>query len=124
MTQDGYLRNFHLKPSRTLYRAITPATLKDLYISRPFIQFENKRLLVVDKPFHFENDKPIKLDAIVLTKNPKVSIAALAAAFECQQYIIDGSNSLYKTNKWKRECDSLQLPCHVCSENGAFEISL
>ncbi len=124
MTQDGYLRNFHLKPSRTLYKAITPGVLKNLYISRPFIQFENKRVLVVDEPFHFENDKPIKLDAIVLTKNPKVSIAALAAAFECQQYIIDGSNSLYKTNKWKRECDSLQLPCHVCSENGAFEISL
>ncbi len=124
MTQDGYLRNFHLKPSRTFYKAITPGALKDLYISRPFIQFKSKKVLIIDKPFHFENDKPIKLDAIVLTKNPKVSIALLAAVFECNQYIIDGSNSLYKTNKWKRECDSLHLPCHVCSENGAFEINL
>ena len=124
MTEDGYLRNFHLKPARTLYKAIEQQQLKNLLISYPFIQFNNTRLLLLDKPYRFEDETKIKIGAIVITKNPKVNISDLAKTFDCNQYVFDGSNSLYKISKWKHDCDSLHLRYHICTDDGAFELSL
>ena len=122
MTQDGYLRNFHLKPARTLFKATIPGSIPTLYVSRPFLQFNNSRVLLIDKPYKFDNEKKIPLTAIVVTKSPKLNIADIAKVFDCKQFIFDGSNSLYKIKKWVRECDSLHLAYHVCSDQGAFEL--
>jgi competence protein ComEC len=37
-----------------------------------------------------------------------------------QQIVIDASNKKWRIQKWKKECDSLNIPCHVTSEKGAF----
>jgi competence protein ComEC len=123
MKEDGYLRNFHLKPARTLYRTRSSGPMQNLYISYPFIQYYDKRILLVDKPYTFYNDKKIPVDVIVVSKSPRIKIADLASAFDCKQYVFDGSNSLYKMNQWKKDCDSLHLPHHFASDKGAFVLS-
>lgn len=124
LRQDGYLRNFHLKPARTNYQAIKEMPIKGLFVSLPFIQFNGARILLLDKPYKFEHENKIPLQAIVISKNPRLKIADIARTFDCKQYILDGSNSKYKINKWKRECDSLHLPCLITNEEGAFELNL
>ncbi len=124
LTEDGYLRNFHLKPARTLYKTIQEAQLQSLFITYPFVLFNGKRIMLLDKPYKFESDKKIQLNAIVITKSPKLSIAELAKSFDCRQFIFDGNNSLYKINKWKRDCDSLHFSYHITNEHGAFEMDL
>ena len=122
--QDGYLRNFHLKPSRTFYKIGENQRLQGLYISHPFIYFKGKRILLYDKPYKFSCTNKINLDLIVVSHNPKLKIADLANTFTCKQYVIDGSNSMWKTKQWKKDCDSLHLRLHSTADKGAFELNV
>jgi competence protein ComEC len=60
------------------------------------------------------------MDIIIISKNPKLKMEQLNATFNCKQYVFDASNSLYKIEKWKRQCDSLKLIYYVVPEQGAF----
>ncbi|MFY7965131.1 MAG: ComEC/Rec2 family competence protein [Chitinophagaceae bacterium] len=122
LTENGFLRNFHIKPSRILHR-INPATsLKNILYQDNFIITKNKTIAIVDAPIKRGNR--LKVDAVVVTKNPKVYMNQLTAKFDCNQYIFDGSNSMWKINKWKQYCDSLHLQYHISSLQGAYEINL
>ena len=63
-------------------------------------------------------------DVVILSGNPKLYISHLANALEVKQIVIDGSVPHYKADLWKKDCDSLHLPCHDVSEKGAFVMKL
>jgi competence protein ComEC len=87
-----------------------------------FIITKNKTIAIVDAPLKIGNK--LKVDVVIVTKNPKVYMNQLTAMFDCKQYIFDGSNSMWKINKWKHYCDSLHLQYHISSLHGAYEINL
>ena len=61
---------------------------------------------------------------IIISKNVKLYMPQLAAVFNCKQYVADASNSLWKIDKWKKDCEQLLLRCHSVPEEGAFILSL
>jgi competence protein ComEC len=124
LAKDGYLKNFHLKPSRTLHRISASNNLSELYISKPFVSFNGKKILLIDKPFRFQSDTKIKLDLIVISHNPRINLSSLANVFDCNQYVFDGSNSTWRIKQWKKDCDSLHLPHYSTSDSGAFQMEL
>ena len=93
-----------------------------LYNSTCYIT-KNKIIAIVDAPINYVGDK-INVDAIIITKNPKLYISQLQQVFNCKQIIFDGCNSSWKLNYWKKDCDSLHLPYHICALQGAFEMDL
>jgi competence protein ComEC len=123
LKEDGFLRNFHIKPSRILHRTTESDSISNITYKNNFILAKNKSIAVVDSPVFYAGEK-IKVDAVIITKNPKVYIDKLYQTFDCNQYVFDGSNSMWKINKWKQACDSLHLQYHICSLQGAFEINL
>ncbi len=122
LLQDGVLQNFHLKPARiALQLSQRTDSLASIAEQQKFILINNKRILLLNEPLLFEApEKKVTLDIIVLSKNPKLRIAQLATVFDCKQYVFDASNSQYKIEKWKKECDALGLPYYVVGESGAF----
>ncbi len=124
LLEDGYARNFHLKPARTLYRTEESNYLEALYISKPFVQYFGKKIVLIDKPYSFKSPMKISVDMIVISHNPKVNIADLANTFDCAQYVFDGSNSMWKINRWKRACDSLHLRQYSTTDNGAYILKI
>ena len=124
LLEDAYLRNFHLKPSRTFFKVEETRGLKDLYVSLPFIYFKGKKILLYDKPYKFNYPAKMGLDMVVIAHNPALKIADLTHTFDCKQYVIDGSNSMWKTKQWKKDCDSLHLPCHSTTDKGAFILNI
>ncbi len=123
LQEDGFLRNFHIKPSRILHRITESDSILNITYKNNFIITKNKSFAIVDSPVFYAGEK-IKVDAVIITKNPRVYIDKLYQTFDCNQYIFDGSNSMWKINKWKQTCDSLHLQYHICSLQGAFEINL
>ena len=123
LLQDGFLQNFHLKPSRVLHR-MQPAYINDLAAAGPFYFYKNKTILLLDRPFRFSGNEKVKVDCIVLSKSPNVKFAQLAGVFDCPLYVFDGSNSLWKIRQWKKDCDSLHLRHYSTQENGAFIMNL
>jgi competence protein ComEC len=124
LQQDGFLRNFHLKPSRILNR-MDEGILSALAIKDDVIASTNKKVIILDEPLPYEfPQQRIKIDAIIITKNPKLYINQLVKHYDCKMLIFDATNPLWKIRLWKKDCDSLHLPHHSVPEQGAFVMDL
>ncbi|WP_121352728.1 ComEC/Rec2 family competence protein [Flavisolibacter nicotianae] len=114
---DGFERNFHLQPSRVMHR-ISPATTAAL--QKAFV-LGGKRVLVLDEAMAVPDSATRQtIDVVILSKNPKLFMADLARSFQIGKVVIDGSVPPWKATLWKKDCDSLQIPCSNVSEDGAF----
>ena len=121
---DGVLQNFHLKPARIVFQISKSLALIDS-LPKMFHQFGNKKLLIIDKPIQFEpGQQKIDVDIIIISKNPKLDIAQLANIFNCNQYIFDASNSVWKIDQWQKDCSELHLRTYSVPEKGAFVLDL
>ena len=122
---NDFLRNFHLKPSRILNRMNEVDTITDLLVAENYINYKGNHILLVDKTISFaaQENKPI-IDLLVISKNPKVYMAKLAQTLDIKQVVFDGSVPAWKTNYWKKDCDSLHIPWHDVTVKGAFEMKL
>ncbi len=124
-TKDDILQNFHLKPSRILFHSNNCITNFPIFRQLPFYKFYNKRVLIVDTNINYiSSGGKINVDYIILSKNPKVRIPSLAKVFNCNTYIFDASNPMWKIAKWKKDCEDLHLRFHSVPEQGAFVIDL
>ena len=121
LLQDGFERNFHLQPSRVLHRVspqLWDRQRKDFVLS-------GKQFLLLDEALPFAAAAPKqKIDVLILSKNPKLYIPKLAACFDLKQVVVDGSVPAWKAALWKKDCDSLKIPCYDVSERGAFVLNL
>ncbi|MGQ0740421.1 MAG: ComEC/Rec2 family competence protein [Bacteroidota bacterium] len=124
LLSEGFARNFHLKPSRILFR-IQATSMDGLSCNGRYINYLGKRILFIDESVSF-TPAPIRLraDLLVISKNPKVYIRKLAASLDIRQVVFDGSVPAWKTNYWKKDCDSLQIPWHDVTMKGAFVMNL
>lgn len=114
---DDFARNFHLQPSRILHRMSPAAADASL---RSF-ELKGKSIFVIDETFPLVTANPkTKVDLLVLSKNPKVYISRLLNAFAIERIVIDGSVPAWKAALWKRDCDSLKIPCYSVADEGAF----
>jgi competence protein ComEC len=122
LLSDDFTRNFHIQPSRVLHRIqqnqILPVYCKDF-------EFCNKRIALMDTVRYFIASEPKQpIDVLILSKNPKLYISNLIKTFSISQIVIDGSVPRWKAKLWKKDCDSLHIPCFNVSEKGAFVMNL
>ena len=121
LTQDDFLQNFHLKPSRILHRA----SLNKYYDVIHFIKVGNERIAIItDKLPATGFTNKIDADVLILSHNPKLHINQLQQVFNFKQLVFDSSNPLWKIEKWKKDCENLHLRFHSVPEQGAFIMDL
>jgi competence protein ComEC len=123
---EGGLWNYHLKPARFALR-LDKATnhIPGLHQKNKFFRYNGLKFLLLDSQVVFVPlKKKIILDYIILSKNTAVSLQQLLQTFECKQFIIDASNSLWKIGKWKKDLERLHLPFYSVPEKGAFIIEI
>ncbi len=126
LLEDGLLQNFHLKPGRVALQLNKKTdTLPGLFKQKNFFQFADKKICLVDEAVTIEPlPQKINVDVIIVSKNPALRIAGLAEVFNCKQIVFDASNSLWKIDKWKQDCDKLNLRHHSIPEKGAFVLDI
>lgn len=125
LVSDQALQNFHLAPSRILHRITYAENIDALSAAGNLFRFGNKSILIIDNAMQLQKPaQKINIDLIVLSKNAAVSIAAITNSFDCQQVVIDGSNSFTKTKRWKKDCSEAGIACHAVSDEGAFVLNL
>jgi len=123
---DAMLQNFHLKPGRIeMQVSKREDSLACFFKEDIFYQFGDKRIVVIDKPLDFiAPANKIKADIIIISKSPKLYIPQLAGIFNCNQYVFDASNSLWKIEKWKKDCKKLHLRSYSIPDEGAFILNV
>ena len=122
LLQDGVLQNFHLKPGRiTLQLNNRVDSLTKNIGESNFYQFGNKKMLFIDHEIHFVKPlNKIDVDYIVISNSARLYIAQLAEVFNCRQYVFDASNSVWKIDKWQKDCEELHLQHYSIPKQGAF----
>ncbi|MEO6454379.1 MAG: ComEC/Rec2 family competence protein [Ginsengibacter sp.] len=124
---DGMLQNFHIKPGRiALQLHESDSNLAGLSLQgNYFYNFLSRSFFLLDTSIAFQPGlKKINVDVIIISKNPKVYIPQLALVFNCSKYVFDASNSLWKIDQWKKDCEKLHLPFHSVPDQGAFIMDL
>lgn len=118
---DDFARNFHLKPSRILYRINESPGLDELVRSENHFTYKGKNILLLAETTTFDttSTKPV-IDLLVVAKNPKLYMKKITAALDIRQVVFDGSAPAWKTKYWKKDCDSLKIPWHDVTTQGAF----
>ncbi len=122
LLQDGFLRNFHLKPSRIFFRTyqhpVSPNNQNTFVIN-------GKNIVLINQSYRFTSgESRIKADAVIISKNPKLYIENLLKTFDCTLIIFDSSNPQWKVNLWKKDCQRLQVNYFHTGEQGAFVMNL
>lgn len=122
---DDFARNFHLKPSRILFRITPSDTLKNFWYHDNFIRYKDKNILLIDSSIRFQpTDNKQQIDLLVLSKNSRLYISRLASAMNISKVVFDGSVPQWRTKFWKKDCDSLHIPWHDVTTQGAFVMKL
>src|SRR5688500_10262698 len=116
LQKDDFIRNFHLQPSRVLHR-ITSSGIITKAIKN--FELQKQKIILIDSTVSFKRPgQKILANLIVLSKNPKLYVSHLNEVFSIKQVVIDGSVPAWKAKLWKKDCDSLHVPCHDVSEIG------
>ncbi len=117
LKNKGPLRELYLDPSRCYYR--TRASMYSPAIQS--IQFGKKKVLLLNKtPVFTGVSDRAGIDLLVLSGNPKLYFSNLVRYLDVRMVVIDGSVPSWKSRYWKKDCDSLSIPYHDVSEQGAF----
>jgi hypothetical protein len=79
--------------------------------------------LIIDNAFNFcLNDH--KIEVLLISQNPNIKLVNIVNVVVPKIVVFDGSNSLWKIAKWKKECEALNLQCFSTREQGAFVYDL
>lgn len=125
LQQKGFLRSFHLQPSRILHGIHPGNSLPNTIITDHIIASDHVSVLIIDKDVPIIRVKQrIPVDIIIISGNPTIYLTQLATVFDCKQYVFDSNNPLWKIQYWKKDADNLHLRHHTTSEQGAFEVDL
>jgi hypothetical protein len=89
----------------------------------PLAQFFSYRIAIIDQPkWVQENPEKIQIPVhvLIISKNPKISIAECQKSFPTKCIIFDNTNSRRKVEAWKTECLSMGITFHDIREQGAW----
>jgi competence protein ComEC len=122
---DDFAPNFHLKPTRILYRITPVDSLTSFSRIGNYTDYKDKKILMLDSSINYlpSNEKPV-IDLLVISKNPRIYISKLATRLNIRQIVFDGSVPSWKTVYWKKDCDSLHIPWHDVTTQGAFVMNM
>jgi competence protein ComEC len=122
---NNSLQNFYLRSARMSQRISLTDSLASFNYGNSIFQFCSKKIILIDKPILFQAPgNKITVDAIIISKNPKIKISNLASVFSCSKWIFDASNASWNINKWKKECEGLNLQYYDVNEKGAFVMNV
>lgn len=96
-----------------------------LYNHGKYLLFGNKRLVVIESlPKSFSQCTKLKVDYLFIKGNPSLRVSDLLKLYQPELIVIDGSNSLYRTEKWLAELKQVKLNAYSIKNSGALVVNL
>ncbi|MFH0893640.1 MAG: ComEC/Rec2 family competence protein [Bacteroidota bacterium] len=98
-------------------------TRNEIHNRNATLILNNKRITLVS-----ENVKDLfaiqkfNTDYLVITGNPKLSVATLKKLYNFSVLVIDASNSERKSTKWIAECEAMGIQYHCVNKAGALVV--
>lgn len=118
LMQDGFLKNFNIKPARILLREKAVQYLGEIGM----ISFEwySKRIVVTNDMNTIDTSKLI--DVMILSKG--ISSVRNFSFHFIKEVVLDGSIPQWKAKQLKEQLNLSHIPFHDVTTNGAFILNL
>ena len=123
LVNDQSKMRFHIMHYRWERRVQESTLISTIFTSKSYlkrenyIQFQDKKILLVDENFNKpENISEIQFDFVVISDKAKVNLENI----NCRKLIIDSSVSYYKQEQIKKECYKWSIPFYNVSTDGAY----
>ncbi|NTW32766.1 MAG: ComEC family competence protein [Bacteroidetes bacterium] len=111
--------------TKILNKKKIPNTNLSAFSDKNFIQFFNKRFVIVNKTnYSIISNHKVAVDYLIISGNIYTEVGELLDSYNPKLIIIDSSNSLKKTEKWIQECAELKIPCFSVLKSGAYEVNI
>jgi competence protein ComEC len=96
-----------------------------LFQKGPFVQFNNHTIMLLDEDIRTTGERLISdsLNVLIISSGAFPSMQSISVSFPAQRYVIDSSNSYYRTQRLIDQCDSLKLNCWAVQQKGAFSMA-
>ncbi len=117
---ETFINSFFLSPARTQFRAFVEKQSYLNTLANPVLNFDNKKVVILNTPVKYYSNEKLSVDVVILTNNVNIEIEDLNNCIAFKTLIADGSNTVWKIQRWKKACDSLHLPLHSVPEKGAY----
>ena len=116
-TTKSFPYSFHLKPAHVINR-----TEGLTYVDLPnYMVINNIRLAIINRHIKANSQfATVPTDIVLVSHNPGIPLQQLVKLFHCKTIVIDGSNSMWKTQQMTNESRELHLPLYKTQSNGAF----
>jgi competence protein ComEC len=124
LSTNDFNRNLHLQPSRILHRVQETDTLQGFHLRGDYISYRDLHIMKTDTTISFSGSGTTLIDLLVISRDPRISLQRLSRTLQIKQVVLDGSVPYWKIKSWKKDCDSLGIPCHDVNSNGAFVMNL
>ncbi|MEO1263420.1 MAG: ComEC/Rec2 family competence protein [Bacteroidota bacterium] len=102
----------------------TELIFNHLYFNKNLIQFYNKKIMVIDEKINISETKKIKVDYTLIKNSPEFTIDELISSIHFKKVIFDNSNKKWQVEKWKRQCNKLNIEYHDITTEGAFILNI
>jgi competence protein ComEC len=121
-------QRFHLKNNwiKSGMKNEASVPLKNLYESRGYFQFFDKKIAVIGKEIDLKGNptKKLSVDFIIVTGNARVRPAEILSNFDAKLLILDSSFPEGKANKVKEEFEKHKLLVHSVRKDGYWQFEI
>ena len=113
----NYRLSKNIKPDDVTFFALQDSvTNENVFYKNGLLNFQNKKILIVDKTFVGEGEK-IKTNYALIRDNPDLDFEKIVQNIDFQILIFDASNKRTKVEKWKNYCTAHNIAFHDITEN-------
>jgi competence protein ComEC len=125
IASDDAIKNFHLRPSRILYRVQPSPTRFLLKKGTNYFTYGSLKILLINETSWFAAAaNKQQVDLLILSGNTRLYITRLIQTFTPKLIVFDGSVADHRLKYWRKDCDSLKIPWYDVSLQGAFEMNV
>jgi len=100
----------------------------DWLIHKSIVKFHDKTFYLLNSPAQIQlfglDSNTIAVDYLIISGNLNVKLTHLQKNINFKEVIFDSSNSFYRIEKWKTECQKLHFKYFNVKENGAYILHL
>ena len=108
-----------------MQRLDTEGQFANLFINGPYITFNDRRIMLLNETIKYKPAATKQtIDLLIISGNPKLYFSRLQQSFTIRHVVADAAVPAWKKKRWKHDCDSLRIPFHDVSINGAFVMTL
>ena len=110
-----------------LLSTITTIDNRKVFFKNKFINYDGLRLFVLDDdfmPFDTEGFSKIRVDYVVLSESPQVTLEEVSQYFDFNKIIISSSNSISRCEAWESEKMAFDCDVHNVRTDGALIVTI